>query len=141
MPSTPQILALVGALVVLKSSYSLLRLASVYFLPSSRLKRFQYGPASYALVTGASDGIGRAVAKELYRRGFNLILHGRNPEKLARVQEEIEAASTTKRDIKLWVADANDAQVDFEGAVKQWEDLQITLVVHNVGGAPAREFT
>ena len=92
-------------------------------------------------MTGASDGIGRAVAKELHRRGFNLILHGRNPEKLAQVREEIQSASTVKRDIKLWVADANSPDVDFEGAVKQWEGLQITLVVHSVGGAPARDFT
>lgn len=57
------------------------------------------------------------------------------------MQEEIQASSLTKRDIQLWVADANSPDVDFESAVKQWEGLQITLVVHNVGGAPAREFT
>ena len=93
------------------------------------------------VVTGATDGIGKAVAKELYLRGFNLILHGRNANKLERVSDEIRSAGSTKKDVRLWVADANSADVNFEGAAKQWDGLQITLVVHNVGGAPVRETT
>ncbi|GJE93095.1 NAD(P)-binding protein [Phanerochaete sordida] len=140
MPSAIQAFAAIGALVALKSTYDLLRLASVYLLPSN-LPRYLYGPAPYALVTGASDGIGKGVAKELYRRGFNLIIHGRNAEKMERVREEIQSLGVPRKDVKIWVADANDPEVDFEGAVAQWEGLEITLVVHNVGGAPVREPT
>lgn len=42
------------------------------------------------LVTGASDGHGRAVAKTLARLGADVVLLGRSPEKCRRVQAEIE---------------------------------------------------
>jgi len=35
------------------------------------------------LVTGATDGIGRALARALADTGAKVILHGRNPDKLA----------------------------------------------------------
>lgn len=140
MLTVTQVLSTVGALVALKAAYDLLRLAAVYALPSN-LHRYLYGTAPYALITAATDGIGKSVSKELYKHGFNLILHGRNGEKLERVREEIQALGAPRRDVKVWVADANSPDVDFEAAVAQWEGLEITLVVHNVGGAPVREPT
>jgi short-subunit dehydrogenase len=44
-----------------------------------------------ALVTGASSGIGRALARELAGRGFDLILTGRTAETLDEAAREIEA--------------------------------------------------
>jgi NAD(P)-dependent dehydrogenase (short-subunit alcohol dehydrogenase family) len=43
------------------------------------------------LVTGSTDGLGRAVAAELARRGGAVLVHGRDPDKVARVTEEIGA--------------------------------------------------
>ena len=82
----------------------------------------------------------QAVASELYKRGFNLILHGRNAEKLKQVVEQLKSGGSGK-DIKTWVADANSPDVDFEAAAAQWEGLEITLVINNVGSAPVREST
>ena len=48
------------------------------------------------LVTGASDGHGRAVARALARQGADVVLLGRDPEKCRRVQAEIAAESGGK---------------------------------------------
>ena len=47
-----------------------------------------------ALVTGASSGIGRDMAKELAKRGYNLILVARDEQKLKEVSEEIKKQTT-----------------------------------------------
>ncbi|KMZ71545.1 ketoacyl-CoA reductase [Zostera marina] len=76
-----------GGLVILKYFIFFLRWIYVYFLrPCKDLKRV-YG--SWAIVTGSTDGIGRAMALELGRKGMNLVLIGRNPGKLKAVSDEI----------------------------------------------------
>jgi NAD(P)-dependent dehydrogenase (short-subunit alcohol dehydrogenase family) len=49
------------------------------------------------LITGASDGIGKALALESARLGAQVILHGRNAKKLETVYDEIEAIDDAKR--------------------------------------------
>jgi NAD(P)-dependent dehydrogenase (short-subunit alcohol dehydrogenase family) len=46
------------------------------------------------LVTGATDGLGRAVARELASRGASVLVHGRDPERAEAAAEEIGAAGT-----------------------------------------------
>lgn len=41
------------------------------------------------LITGATDGIGKATATELAKHGAHVVLHGRNLEKLKKTQDEI----------------------------------------------------
>jgi NAD(P)-dependent dehydrogenase (short-subunit alcohol dehydrogenase family) len=40
-------------------------------------------PMGVILITGATDGLGRALAERLAREGEELLLHGRNPDRLA----------------------------------------------------------
>jgi len=49
--------------------------------------------APIMLVTGSTDGIGRAVATELLRGGAEVILHGRDDKKGRRVRKELEIAT------------------------------------------------
>ena len=133
--TTTRILAGIGALVTLKATYDLTSFFYFHLLSRPTYHRYLYGDAPYALVTGATDGIGKAIAQELYSKGFNLIIHGRNPEKLKKVQENIQNSLSAKRAVKLWVVDASAPEVDFASALKEWEDIEITLVIHNVGGS------
>jgi NAD(P)-dependent dehydrogenase (short-subunit alcohol dehydrogenase family) len=45
-----------------------------------------------ALITGATDGVGRLVAKQLGAKGFRMLVHGRNRERGQSLVREIEAA-------------------------------------------------
>ena len=49
-----------------------------------RLKdlKFRYGEGTWAVVTGASDGIGAEYSLHLARQGFNLVLISRTKSKL-----------------------------------------------------------
>ena len=49
-------------------------------------------PAKTIVITGATDGLGREVALALAADGQRLILHGRRPEVLAALRDEVATA-------------------------------------------------
>jgi NAD(P)-dependent dehydrogenase (short-subunit alcohol dehydrogenase family) len=49
--------------------------------------------APLLLVTGSSDGIGKETACALAEKGARVILHGRNPERLAIAAKEVDRRS------------------------------------------------
>ena len=51
-----------------------------------------------ALITGSSQGIGFALAKGLRAAGANIVLNGRDPEKLAKAAADIDGAVTLRFD-------------------------------------------
>lgn len=141
MSSATTLLQILGAALLLRCVYIVSRFVRPYITPSG-LHRFLHGADTYALVTGASDGIGRAIARELYRRGFNIILHGRNEDKLWKAAEIIRKEGWALRDIKVWVADATSSEINFERVVEErFGKLNIGLVVHNVSPYAPRSET
>lgn len=110
----------------------------IHYLYPSQLSKYLRqntdGESSWALVTGASDGIGRALCSELSARGFNVVLHGRNEAKLARVREELEAAHP-QRHFRTVTADASSfSSADIDRIVAQVADIPLTVLINNVGG-------
>ncbi|HEX5195467.1 MAG TPA: SDR family NAD(P)-dependent oxidoreductase [Solirubrobacteraceae bacterium] len=67
--------------------------------------------ASTILITGATDGHGRALADRLARDGHNLILHGRNPDRLKDASDEITATYDAPRPQTVLADLADLAQV------------------------------
>ncbi|MGK4003917.1 SDR family oxidoreductase [Sorangium sp. So ce1036] len=61
------------------------------------------------LITGANQGIGKAAAVELARKGAKLVLLCRNPEKARAAMADIQAASGN-RDISLILADLSSLE-------------------------------
>jgi NAD(P)-dependent dehydrogenase (short-subunit alcohol dehydrogenase family) len=61
-----------------------------------------------ALVTGATSGIGRATALRLASDGFEVLVHGRDPERGAEVVTEIQRAGGRARFVAADLADPDD---------------------------------
>ena len=87
-------LAIVGLVVLGKvavnTSIAFISAFRIFLLSKLRsLSNFKgnYGP--WAIVTGATDGIGKEYARELARLGVNIILMSRSLDKLTKVAQEI----------------------------------------------------
>ncbi|MGB6544876.1 MAG: 3-oxoacyl-[acyl-carrier-protein] reductase [Candidatus Acidiferrales bacterium] len=80
-----------------------------------------------ALVTGASQGIGRATALALSRAGARVALAARNAEKLSAIEAEIAAAGAEALAIPMDVADADQVKSGFKRAVERFGRLDILV--------------
>lgn len=91
----------------------------------------KYGP--WAVVAGASEGTGRALALELARRGLNLILVARRSGPLDELGAEIKSESNVECETLSLDLSAADATQKLAEAVG---DREIGLYVGNAGSDP-----
>lgn len=145
-------LALLGILVLLWLAERILDFVFFHFAtPSKPLQGYRRrGPKpTYALVTGATAGIGFAVAKSLVQHGFGVIILGHNQDELAR-------AAALLRDALVLPDDADPASVprdhyvhtilmnattatphEMEAKLRATvvdQGLRVSILVNNVGG-------
>lgn len=80
-----------------------------------------------ALVTGASQGIGRATALALAGAGAKVVCAARNAEKLATVVAEITAAGGEALAVQMDVADANQIKPGFKQVTERFARLDILV--------------
>jgi len=136
LKNLPAVFPLLGLLLALYCAYGVLDFIWFHYLRPTSWTRFLHSTKPYALITGATDGIGKSTAKGLYARGFNLVLHGRDEEKMKRMVEEVKTANPSSGlDVKYFIADVARPDIDFEGIARQFEGLDITLFVNNVGAS------
>nr|XP_043606065.1 very-long-chain 3-oxoacyl-CoA reductase 1-like [Erigeron canadensis] len=124
------VILIIGSTSLLKISILNLRWIYLYFLrPPKKIKKY----GSWALVTGSTDGIGKAFAFELAKKGLNLILVGRNPKKLEDVTNEIQSKFSKTR--------IKNVVFDFSGNISEGikkisdviEGLDVGVLINNVG--------
>lgn len=91
----------------------------------------------WAVVTGASSGIGLAFAREFSRRGYPVLAIARRRERLEDLAKEVVQRGGP---IEPLVADLN-SQVGLESVVRRVDQLgQIEFLVNNAGVATASDF-
>lgn len=96
----------------------------------------KYGkPGSWAVITGASDGLGKEYAKQLAAKGFNLVLVSRTQSKLDTIAAEIEAKYADKKiQTKTLAMDfSRDDDADYEALRAIVAPLDVAILINNVG--------
>lgn len=95
----------------------------------------KYGP--WALVTGASDGIGREMARDLAARGLNVVLVARRRDVLAKIAGEIEQAFK----VKTLVCEVDLGEPhSVSRLIEQTKDIDIGLLAACAGFGTAGRF-
>jgi 3-oxoacyl-[acyl-carrier protein] reductase len=90
------------------------------------------------LITGASRGIGRAIALAFAGEGCRLALASRKREALAAVAEEVEALGAEGRHWVTDVADAAQGETLVENVWRAWGEIDV--LINNVGAGYPKAF-
>ncbi len=95
----------------------------------------RFGP--WAVVTGASSGIGESFARHLASLGLNLVLVARREDRLRKLADELHLR--TRIEVRTVTADLS--RDDFMPLIERaTEDLQVGLLVNNAGVATPGNF-
>ncbi|KAF8358338.1 let-767 [Pristionchus pacificus] len=89
--------------------------------------------AKWAVVTGATDGIGKAYATQLAKKKFNVYLISRTQSKLDETKKEIETAAPGV-EVRTYAFDFGaSTKAAYEPLIKELEKVEIGILVNNVG--------
>ncbi|GAB9472910.1 Very-long-chain 3-oxoacyl-coa reductase [Globisporangium polare] len=95
----------------------------------------------FALITGASSGIGREMAFQLAEKKYSLLIAARNEDALARVRKEIEALHAPHMQVEICACDLSTS----DGIQKLTrfvadKKLVIDILINNAGASRTSEF-
>ncbi|KAK4552332.1 hypothetical protein LTR86_010503 [Recurvomyces mirabilis] len=129
---TTQVFAFIGLLYITLKIFSFWRLiASLFILPGTNLSTFGK-KGTWAIITGASDGIGKEYALQLSKQGFNVLLISRTQSKLDALAAEIKSSNNVDvKTLSMDFAANNDA--DYANLHSLLQGLDISILINNVG--------
>ncbi|XP_054285177.1 very-long-chain 3-oxoacyl-CoA reductase [Macrosteles quadrilineatus] len=85
----------------------------------------------WAVVTGATDGLGKAFAEALAKKGLDVVLISRTKSKLDAVSQEIR--DNYKVNVKVIEADFTEGNTVYHHIEKELYGMDIGVLVNNVG--------
>lgn len=100
-----------------------------FFFGTGAVDFKKYG--SWSVITGATDGIGKAYAEQLAKRGQNIVLISRTLAKLEQLAKELE--DTYKVKTLVIAADFTEPNSIYEDIKIKVKDLDIGVLINNVG--------
>ncbi len=89
-----------------------------------------------ALITGASGGIGRELARTMAADGWNLVLVARNESKLQELAGELAGSEQDERRVSVRIASIDLAQEDAARRLVEFlsrENIEVDALVNNAG--------
>lgn len=84
-----------------------------------------------ALITGATSGIGRAIALKAAEAGFDIIITGRRAERLSELSDEILRAGADVLALNFDVRQADEVQKAIDHLSGKWRNIDV--LVNNAG--------
>ncbi|MEK6556650.1 MAG: SDR family NAD(P)-dependent oxidoreductase [Bdellovibrionota bacterium] len=85
----------------------------------------------WALITGASSGIGHATATVFAQKGMNLLITGRRQERLDELKKQLEKSHGVK--VEVLVFDIQDYKACEATLLPKIQDISLSLLVNNSG--------
>ncbi|CAK4034846.1 Very-long-chain 3-oxoacyl- reductase [Lecanosticta acicola] len=129
---TTQVFAFIGLLWLSTKIFSFWRLiASLFLLPGAKLSKFGR-KGTWAVVTGASDGIGKEYAVQLAAKAYNVVLVSRTKSKLDALATEIQEKYKVQTKVHAMDFAANKDS-DYKAFGKLIDGLDVSILINNVG--------
>mmetsp|Transcript_41009 Transcript_41009/g.36179 ORF Transcript_41009/g.36179 Transcript_41009/m.36179 type:complete len:308 (-) Transcript_41009:43-966(-) len=121
-----------GYAAILYLAYKVGTLVYQLMRPPKNLSSF----GTWTVITGATDGIGKAMAFELAKKGQNLLIIGRNPEKLKKTVEEVKSKNnkikveTLQIDLSLYQLNKDNIQ---DAYIEKIKNKDVGILINNAG--------
>lgn len=122
------VLAVIGIRILLRVSLLVWR---KLIAPSFGLAIDLRTQGKWAVITGATGGIGKAYSEQLAAKGIDVVLVARNPSMLQELATEIKQRYNVQ--VRTVEADLSEGTPVFAKIAKATEDLEVGVVVNNAG--------
>lgn len=128
------ILCIFGVILLSKLLIQLCTIVYQQFIQKpTDLKKYGAKEGSWALITGASDGIGRQFANEFGKAGFNLLLVSRTKSKLDDVAKDVESKYPDVKTEVVALDFSKATEADYKNLESICESKDVSVLVNNVG--------